>query len=187
MKLSDGVSYMSGTCAQAVSKLVEEEYFTLYSLIKVQEFVTTAGVDSTRLFQLLCVENPMIPDPREKIGNPINILRPPALGLLNFSSQIASPFPALITFGRSMHVMKGPTSAKKGAGGGGGDEFNNIMYMMMMKQQSDQEQRIADHDHQNYLAVQDKIERKERARQLQLEQEERANQAREDCIQQQQD
>ena len=188
VRIFDGISYMMGTCAEAVSKLVEEEYFTLFSYIKVQEFSTTTRGDGARWCQLLLVENPMIPNPGEKIGNPINILHPPALP--KFSSQTpASPFPASITFGRSLRAMKGPPplSAKKGAGGGSGDEFNSIIYMMMMQQQSDREQRIADREHRNHLAEQDKIEREETARQLQLEREERANQAREDRIQQQQD
>jgi hypothetical protein len=188
VRISDGISYMMGTCAEAVSKLVDEEYFMLFSYIKVQEFSTTTRGDGAKLCQLLLVENPMIPNPGEKIGNPIDISHPPAPGLQNFSSRSESPFPASIAFGQSIRAMKGPPSAKKGAGGGsGGDEFNHIMYMMMMQQQSDREQRIADREHRNYVAEQDKIERKERARQLQLEREERANQAREDRIQQQQD
>ncbi len=141
--LSDGISYMMGTCAEAVSKLVEEEYITLFWYIKVQEFSTTTLVDGARLCQLLRVENPMIPNPGEKIANSINISHPPAPGLPNFSSQSASPFPASITFGRSICAMKGPTLAKKGEGGGSGDECNNIMYTMMMQQQSDLEQRMA--------------------------------------------
>jgi len=183
--LSDGMQYMLGTCGEAVSALVAEEYFTLFSFIKVQEFVTTTLADGTKKScQLLQVENTMIPNPGQKIGNPTNISQPR-------SSRPTSPLPTSIEFGRALRGMRIGSSAKKsgsggGGGGGGGDDFNNIMRMMLMQQQSDREQRIADRADRIFLAEQEKLAREERARQQQLEREERANQAREDRAQQQQ-
>jgi hypothetical protein len=181
--LSDGIHYMLGTCGEAVSALVAEEYFTLFSFIKVQEFVTTTLADGTKKScQLLQVENTMIPNPGQKIGNPTNISQPR-------SSRPTSPLPTSVEFGRALRGMRIGSSAKKsgsGGGGGGGDDFNNIMRMMLMQQQSDREQRIADREDRIFFAEQEKLAREERARQLQLEREERANQAREDRAQQQQ-
>jgi hypothetical protein len=149
VSLSDGVSYIKGTCDELVSKLAEEKYFTLFTYIKVQAFAITTSVDGARSCQLLCVENPMIPNPGEKIGNPVDISLSSAPGVPNFPFlSLQSPFilPS-IAFGQSLRGMKGPSLAKKGAGGGSGDEFSNIMYMMMMQQQSDREQRIAVREH----------------------------------------
>ena len=72
----DGLHYMLGSCAQPVSLLIDEKYFTLFSIIKVQEFVATTAANGNKSIQLIKVENPMIPNPGEKIGNPINILQP---------------------------------------------------------------------------------------------------------------
>ena len=176
---------------QIGSDLVDEEYFTLFLYIKVQEFSTTTLANGERVCQLLCIVNPMIPNPGEKTGNPVNISHARACPVIpKFSSLHESPafVPASISFGQSLRGMKNPMSAKKGGGvgGSGGDEFNNIMYMMMMQQQSDREQRIADREHWDYL-VQAKIEREERERREQAEREERAKEAREDRIQQQED
>lgn len=185
--LSDGMHYMSGTCAEPVSALVAEEYFTFFSFIKVQEFATTTLANGTKSCQLLRVENTMIPNPGRKIGNPVNILQEPHVPRLPLprSSKATSPLPTSIEFGRSLRAMRIGSSAKK-SGGGGGDDFNNIMHMMLMQQQSDRENRAADREDRNFVAEQDKLEREERARQQQLDREERANQAREDRLQQQQ-
>ena len=190
--ISDGTTYMACLCAKSVSDLIDEEYFTLFSYIKVQEFLTTTLANGERACQLLRVENPMIPNPGEKTGNPVNISHARARPVIpKFKSLHESPafVPASITFSQSLRGMKNPMSAKKGGGvgGSGGDEFNNIMYMMMMQQQSDREQRIADCEHRDYLAVQAKIEREERERREQAEREERAKEAREERIQQQED
>jgi hypothetical protein len=190
--ISDGTTYMTCSCAKSVSALIDEEYFTLFSYIKVQEFSTTTLANGERACQLLLVENPMIPNPAEKIGNPINISHARARPVVpKFSSVRESPafVPASITFSQSLRGLKNPMSAKKGGGvgGSGGDEFNNIMYMMMMQQQSDREQRIADREHRDYLAEQAKIEREEKERREHAEREERAREAREDRIQQQED
>ena len=70
---------------------------------------------------------------------------------------------------------------------GSSDVFKNTMHIMLIQHHSNQEQRIvADHEHLIFQAEQDELEHKERAYQQQLEWEERANQACQDCIQQQQ-
>ena len=183
--ISDGISYMSGTCAQAVSVLANEEYFTLFSFIKVQEFAITTLANGTKSCELLLVENPMFPNPGEKIGNTVVVSQPvvPRLPAL----PLRSPVPTSIEFGQSLRAMRLGSAKKSGSGGGGNDDFTNIIHVMLMQQQADREQRMADREHRNFLADQDKLERLERERQQQLEREERANQAREDRIQQQQD
>lgn len=180
--LSDSTSYILGTCSPPVSALADEGYFILFSLIKVEEFATTTLSNGNKSCQLLRVENTMIPNPGKKIGNPVNIS-------LRLAPRQHSPIPTSVQFGQSLRSMKMGSAKKSGGAGGGGDgdEFNNIMRIMLMQQQSDREQRIADREHRNFQAEQDKIEREERARLQQLQQEERANQAREDRIQQQQD
>ena len=185
--ISDGISYMSGTCAQAVSALVNEEYFTLFSFIKVQEFAITTLANDTKSCEQLKVENSMIPSPGEKIGNPVDVSQPlvPCLS----AYPLRSSLPTSVEFGQSLRAMRIRSvkkSGSRGGGGGGNDNFTIIMHIMLMQQQ-DQEQRIADCEHRNFLAEQDKIECKERAHQVQLEQEERAIQACKDRIQQQQD
>jgi hypothetical protein len=53
-----------GTCAEAVSALANEEYFTLFSLIKVQDFENkNTGTDGKKSCHLLHVENTMILNP----------------------------------------------------------------------------------------------------------------------------
>ena len=61
MHISDGILYITGTCAQVVSALVDEEYFSLFSFIKVQEFAVTTLANGTKSCEFLKVENPMIP------------------------------------------------------------------------------------------------------------------------------
>ena len=73
VQLSDGINSISGKCSQPVSALADEEYFTLYSFIKVQEFSTATLADGAKFCELLRVENTMVPNPGEKIGNPVNI------------------------------------------------------------------------------------------------------------------
>ncbi len=135
--ISDGTTYMMCTCAKSVSDLVDKEYFTLFLYIKVQEFSTTTLANGERACQLLCIVNPMIPNPGDKTGNPVNILLARACPILpNFSSQLESPafVPASISFGQSVRGLKNPMSAKKSGGvvRSNGEEFNNIMYMMMI-------------------------------------------------------
>ena len=123
----------------------------------------------------------MIPNPGEKLGNPVHVLQPVV-------RRVApSPVPTSVEFGNSMRAMRIGSAKKSGSHGGGNDNLTNIMQLMLMQQQADQEQRTADREHRIFLAEQEKIEREERAHQLQLEREERAIQAREDRIQQQQD
>ena len=185
--ISDGISYMAGTCAEAVSLLVDEEYFSLYSYIKVQEFAISTLANGNKTCELLQVENPMLANPEKKIGNPVDIFQPVVPRLPAY--PLRSPIPTTVEFGHSLCAMRIGSSKKNSSGGGGSgnDDFTNIMQMMLMQQQSDREQRMADREHRNFLAEQDKNEREERARQQQLEREERAIQAREDRIQQQQD
>ncbi len=157
MHISDGMFfYMRGTCSEAVSALADEEYFTIFSLIKVQEFATTTLANGMKSCELLRVKNTMIPNPGWVIGNIVSISLP------------------------------APAKSRRSRGGGTGDDFSSIMRMMMMQQQSDREQRAADCERQIFQAQQDKIEQDERSRQLQLEREDRAEQAREDRKQQQQ-
>ncbi len=177
--ISNGMFYMRGTCSEAVSALADEECFTKFSLIKVQEFATTTLANGMKSCELLRVENTMIPNPRRVIGNIVSILLPAP------AKSRRSPIPTSIEFGESMRAMRG-SDRKSGRGGGSGDDFSNIMRMMMMQQQSDQEQRAADCEQQIFQAQQDKIEREEMSRQLQLEREDRAEQARDDQKQQQQ-
>jgi hypothetical protein len=184
--LSDGMFYMIGTCSEAVSALADEEYFTLFSLIKVQEFATTTLANGTRSCELLRVENTMIPSPSGVIGNLVNISLPAPVPLLSKKAKSKrSPLPTSIEFGNAMRAMRG-SDRKSGSGGNSGDDFDNVMRMMMMQQQSDREQRTADRERQIFQAEQDKLEREERARQQQLEREDRIDQAREDGKQQQQ-
>jgi hypothetical protein len=184
--LSDGMYYMIGTCAEAVSALADEEYFALYSFIKVQEFATTTLASGMKSCQLLRVENTMIPNPRRVIGNLVNISQM-GPGLPEKSKSQRSPLPTSIKFGQAMRAMRGSDRKRSGSGGGGsGDDFHNIMRMMMMQQQSDREQRAADRERLIFQAEQEKVAREERARQQQLEREDRVEQAREDRKQQQQ-
>ncbi len=141
--LSNGMYYMIGTCAEPVSALADEEYITLFSLIKVQEFAATTLVNGSRSCELLCVENTMIPSPGGVIENLVNILLPAAVARLpERSYSQCSPLPTSIKFEQAMRTMRG-SDRKSGSGGGSGDDFNNIMRVMMMQQQSDQEQRLA--------------------------------------------
>jgi len=184
--ISDGIHYMLGTCAQPVSSLIDEQYFTLFSFIKVQEFATTTAANGNKSIQLIRVENPMIPNPGEKIGNPVNIWQPDYVpALLKRAPRAQSLPPTSIQFNQNLRAMRGSLSKTRAGVGSSGDEFNNIMRMMLMQQQSDREQRMADRDHRIFLAEQNKLEHERRERQQQLDREEREKQAREDRQQQQ--
>jgi hypothetical protein len=185
--ISDGIHYMLGTCAQPVSSLIDEQYFTLFSFIKVQEFATTTAANGNKSIQLICVENPMIPNPGEKIGNPVNFWQPDVPALPKRAPRAQSPPPTSIQFTQNLRAMRGSSSKTRAGVGSSGDEFNNIMRMMLMQQQSDREQRMADCDHCIFLAEQNKLEHERREHQQQLDREEREKQAREDRLQQQQD
>jgi hypothetical protein len=185
--LSDGLYYIMATCAEAVSALADKEYFTLFSLIKVQDFENkNTGADGKKSCHLLRVENTMIPNPGKMIGNPVSVFQSSIPPISNAFFLHASPVPASIEFAEAMRGMCG-YSAKKGSvgggggggGGGGKDEFTNIMRLMLVQQQGDRK-------HWQFMAEQDKRDRDGRARELQLEREERAQQACEDHQQQQQ-
>ena len=164
--LSDGIAYMNGTCAQQVSALADEEYFTLFSIVKVQEFATVTLANGTRSCELISIENTMIPNTGEKIGNPIDIAQPIVPHLPPATFRLRSPVPTSIEFGRSLSRMRlGSAKKTSGNSGSGKDDFNNIMHMMLMQQQADREQRMADREHRNFLAEQEKLEHNERAHQ----------------------
>ena len=183
IRLSDGLHYIMGTCAEAVSALADEQYFMLFSLLKVQDFENkNTGADGKKSCHLLRVENTMIPNPGKMLGNPVSVFSPSIPPISNALFPRASPVPASIEFAEAMRGMHGYSAKKRSVGGGGGggkDEFTNIMRLMLVQQQGDRE-------HRQFLAEQDKRDRDERARELQLEREERAQQAREDRQQQQQ-
>ncbi len=187
IRLLDGLYYIMGTCAEAVSALANEKYFTLFSLIKVQDFENkNTGADGKKLCHLLPMENTMIPNPGKMIGNPVSVFQPSIPPISNAFFPHASPVPASIEFAEAMRGMHGYSAKKRSVGGGGGgsdvggkDEFTNIMRLMLVQQQGDR-------GHRQFMAEQDKRDCDERARELQLEREERAQQAREDCKQQQQ-
>ncbi len=173
--LSDGLYYIIWTCAEAVLALAEEEYLTLFSLIKVQDFENkNTGADGKKSCHLLCVENTMIPNPGKMIGNPVSVFQPCIPPISNAFFPRASPVPASIEFAEAMRGMRGYSTKKRSVGGGGGsgggggkDEFTIIMRLMLVQQQGDRK-------HRQFMAEQDKHDHNERARELQLEREERA-------------
>ncbi len=118
-------------CAQLVSSLIDEQYFTLFLFINVQEFATTTAANGNKSIQVIRVENPMIPNPGEKIGNPVNILQPDVPTVPKLPPCAQSPPPTSIQFNQNFCAMKG-LSSKNREGVGSGDEFSNIMQMMLM-------------------------------------------------------
>lgn len=112
--ISDGIHYLSGMCATQLNGLVHNGTISLFSVLRVEDFITNTMGSGTKICILLGV-TVMGPNPGEKIGNPVDISKIPG----------GPPLPQPGGGGGAAPPMYGNVPSYGSGSGGGGNPYGS--------------------------------------------------------------